>query len=185
MSKVVIGIVFYAVFALIVFAIGVEIIHIRSKKVRPFTGVAMIILALLILCAITAPYLIIYRGVYAFSNLAVGEYDGFANKSPYWDDARWEIGANRYEEPVFRHPQKAFAIARQEYADVLELLEDQYHLGSFSKLSIEEYEKNIWHVSVKNSEIDEQRMRLAEFMDIYDNSIKRWHYLPAEGWERN
>ena len=27
--------------------------------------------------------------------------------------------------------------------------------------------------------------RLSEFLEIYENGTKTWHYLPAEGWVRN
>ena len=36
-----------------------------------------------------------------------------------------------------------------------------------------------------SGDAEKQKFRFYEFIEIYENSQKTWHYLPAEGWVRN
>ena len=57
-------------------------------------------------------------------------------------------------------------------------------LASILKQKSEQYSHVIYKVNA-SGDAEKQKFRFFEFIEIYGNSQKTWHYLPAEGWVRS
>ena len=156
----------------------------KAKTVKTI----LIICASVLLFAGLSYYIIFIHGVYAESNKVVGEYVGTAHISPFENDEEWEIGANKYGEPVFTNPKKAFQLASERFTDAIDLIYDEfeaeYHIGRFSEKNFQMYKQLGWQIPTDNEAVRKQGVQLSQFLDIYENSSKRWIYEPGNGWER-
>ncbi len=174
----------YGLLTLFLIGIGSAIIKLKKKKISVGAAIAMLLIFVIMMLVVSYPYFVIYRGLPAGSGRVVGEYNEFTSMWTYWDDEQWKIGANKYGEPIFSNPKEAFVIANGEFADIIELIQDEYGFDDFSMKNYEEYSHVIYKVNA-SGDAAAQQFRFYEFIEIYGNSRKTWHYLPAEGWIRN
>lgn len=143
------------------------------------TGLALILLLL---------YFTFIGGFYASSDKVVGEYTGEASIQEFEQYEQWKIGGNKYGQPIFINAEKAFAYFEDEFADVIDVAYDMYH----EQHHIERLNKHNYHIYMSliyqmPAETEEQLQRyilVARFLDIYENSFKRWVFIPGIGWER-
>ena len=174
----------YGFLTLVLIAIGSTIIKLTKKKISVGAAVAMILIFVIVMLVIASPYFVIYRGLPAGSGRVVGEYTDYSPMMTYWSDEQWKIGANKYGEPIFSNPKEAFLIADNEFADIIDLIQDEYGFDDFSMKTCEQYSHVIYKVNA-SGDAAKQQFKFSEFIEIYENSRKTWHYLPAEGWVRN
>ncbi len=153
-----------------------------KRKIIVITASALISISLL------TYYMVFIFGFYAESDKVVAPYTGSANIEIYQEYPEWEIGANKYDQPIFIDPNKAFELAQEKYADAINLIyesfRDEYNLGKFSKNNYQLYKMLGWQLPTDDEEIRLLGVRLTQFLDIYENSFKRWIYVPEIGWER-
>lgn len=174
----------YGFLTLILIGIGSAIIKLKKKKISAGAAIAMILIFVIVMLFASCPYFVIYRGLPAGSGRVVGEYTEFSSMLTYWSDERWKIGSNKYGEPIFGNPEEAFELANEEFEDIIELIQDEYGFDDFSMRNYEEYNDVIYKVNA-TGDAAKQQFNFSEFMVIYENSQKTWHYLPAEGWIRD
>lgn len=133
-------------------------------------------------------YFILFRGFYAESDKVVGEYNGTASIDKFTKYEAWQIGKNKYGQPVFVDYKKAFKFLQDEYADVLEKAYDIYHeeynIGRIDGSNFGLYKILIHQMPADNEELRKRNVLVAQFIDIYENSLKRWIYIPGFGWDR-
>ena len=132
-------------------------------------------------------YLALFRGIYSFSDRAAGGYEGPAALDFLGEDAAYQVMANRYGEPIFTDSAAAFDQAATDYAQAIQLVRDafgaEYGLGPFSPEDYHLYKALGWQLPTEDEEVREQGSALTRFLDIYENSQKRW-YLTPMGWQR-
>ena len=174
----------YGFLTLFLIGIGSTIINLKKKKISTGAAIAMLLIFVIMMLVASYPYFVIYRGLPAGSGRVVGEYTEFSSMWTYWSDEQWEIGANKYGDPIFSEPKEAFKLANEEFEDIIELIQDEYGFDDFSLKTYEQYSHVIYKVNASD-DAEKQKFRFFEFIEIYENSLKTWHYLPAEGWVRN
>ena len=156
----------------------------KEKRVRT---ILILSVGALLLCCL-AYYLIFIHGFYAESDKVVGQYAGTADISMYENDEEWRIGVNKYGEPVFADPEKAFQLAQERFAEATELIYESfgtdYHLERISVGNYQIYKQLGWQIPVNDEAIRKQGVQLTQFLDVYENSYKRWVYVVGIGWER-
>ena len=180
----IISYVMYGFLTLILIGIGSAIIKLKKKKISAGAAIAMILIFVIVMLVASYPYFVIYRGLPAGSGRVVGEYTEFSSMLTYWSDEQWKIGSNKYGEPIFGNPKEAFELANEEFEDIIELIQDEYGFDDFSMRNYEEYNHVIFKVNA-TGDAAKQQFNFSEFIEIYENSQKTWHYLPAEGWVRS
>ncbi|HQB33100.1 MAG TPA: hypothetical protein PLI19_07175, partial [Erysipelotrichaceae bacterium] len=78
--------------------------------------------------------------------------------------------------------------AKEQYAEAISLVYDsfneEYQVGEFSESNYQLYKLLGWQIPAADEEIRKQGVKLTQFLDIYENSFKRWIYVPGIGWER-
>lgn len=156
----------------------------KNKKVK--TG--LIIIISFISIALLSYYMFFIRGFYAASDKVVGPYNGSANIDMYLEYEQWQIGENKYGQLIFVDPDKAFELAQEKYSDAISLIyehfNEEYQLGQFSQNNYQQYKMLGWQIPTDDEEIRLSGVRLTQFLDIYENSFKRWVYIPEIGWDR-
>ena len=72
--------------------------------------------------------------------------------------------------------------------DVLDKAYDIYHeeykLGKFNDSNCGLYMNLIYQMPSENEDLRQRNVLVAQFIDIYENSLKRWIYIPGLGWNR-
>ena len=174
----------YGFLTLFLIGIGSTIIKLKKKKISTGAAIAMMLIFVIMMLVASYPYFVIYRGLPAGSGRVVGEYTEFSSMWTYWSDEKWKIGANKYGDPIFSEPKEAFELANEEFEDIIELIQDEYGFDDFSMKTYEQYSHVIYKVNA-SGDAENQKSRFFEFIEIYGNSRKTWHYLPAEGWVRS
>lgn len=174
----------YGFLTLFLIGIGSTIIKLKKKKISTGAAIAMMLIFVIMMLVASYPYFVIYRGLPAGSGRVVGEYTEFSSMWTYWSDEQWKIGANKYGDPIFSEPKEAFKLANEEFEDIIELIQDEYGFDDFSMKTYEQYFHVIYKVNA-SGDAEKQKFRFFEFIEIYENSLKTWHYLPAEGWVRS
>ena len=155
-----------------------------SKKTKTIS-----IIAVLIVIMSFGYYIVGSYGIYAKSDIIVAEYSGTANMSLYEGSEAWEFGQNQYGEPVFRDPRKAFDHARYKFSKVIEYIyrtekeHDQY-IHAFDYNHFQYYKVFAWQVQTDDEEIRRQGVELTKFLDIYENSLKKWLWVWGMGFQR-
>ncbi|NLZ75113.1 MAG: hypothetical protein GX914_01260 [Erysipelotrichia bacterium] len=138
--------------------------------------------------ALISYYMVFIRGFYAESDKVVGPYTGSAHVDDFKDVEQWQFGENKYGQIVFVDPDKAFDLAMEKYAEAINLIYDnykeEYHLDKFSKKNYHIYMMLGWQLPTDDEQIRKQGVKLTQFLDVYENSFKRWIYVPGMGWER-
>ena len=133
-------------------------------------------------------YFALIRGFYAASDRVTGEYNGRASIQEFnkYDDLK--IGANKYNQPIFVDYRQAMKFVKKEYSDVLdkayELYHKEYKLGKLNNDNFGIYMNLIHDMPSENEEQRKRNVFVAGFFDIYENSLKRWIYIPGMGWDR-
>lgn len=98
------------------------------------------------------------------------------------------MGKNKYGQPIFVDYKKAFGFLEDEFGDVIDTAYNMYHvdynLGRFSKSNYSAYMNLIYQMPTENEELHHRYVIVAKFLDIYENSLKRWIYIPGIGWDR-
>lgn len=155
-----------------------------NKKIKNIFIITGVIISLMLLSL----YMVFIRGFYASSDKVVGPYTGSASIDEYLEYEEWQIGENQYGQPVFVDPHKAFEFAKEQYAEAISLVYDsfneEYQVGEFSESNYQLYKLLGWQIPAADEEIRKQGVKLTQFLDIYENSFKRWIYVPGIGWER-
>lgn len=154
-----------------------------SKKRKVSLVVLFVITTLL-----TLTYFVFIRGFYAESDKVVKEYTGRASIEKFIQYDAWKIGENKYGQPVFVDYKKALQFLQDEYQDVLDQAYDMYHkeyrLGKFNNSNCGLYMNLIYQMPAENEDLRQRNVLVAQFIDIYENSLKRWIYIPGFGWDR-
>ena len=143
--------------------------------------------ALSVVCVLLFVYMAFFHGFYAASDLAVGPYSGPASLEYLPDLPCYKIAQNRYDQPIFEDPDAAFQQATKDYANAIQLLYQQfheaYHMAPFGKRSYQAYKSLGWQLTTDDETVRKQGSDLTKFLDIYENSEKRW-FLTPYGWDR-
>lgn len=155
-----------------------------TKKGKIILISVLAILALILLLL----YFTFIGGFYASSDKVVGDYTGEAPIQELEQYEQWKIGGNKYGQPIFIDAKKAFDFFEDEFADVIDAAYDMYHVQHH----LERLNKHNYHIYMSliyqmPAETEEQHQRyglVARFLDIYENSFKRWVFIPGIGWER-
>lgn len=154
-----------------------------SKKRKVLLTALFVVTIILILL-----YFIFVRGFYAESDKVVGEYTGSASIEKFIQYDAWKIGENKYGQPVFVDYKKGFEFLQDEYQDVLDQAYDMYHeeykLGKIDNSNCGLYMNLIYHMPAENEDLRQRNVLVAQCIDIYENSLKRWIYIPGFGWDR-
>ena len=155
-----------------------------SKKAR-IIGIAAFLTVMLSL----GYYVIRSYGIYAESDKIVAEYSGAADMSLYMGNEAWEFGENKYGEPVFKDPRKAFDHARDKFSKVIEYIwrsekDHNLYIHGFDYNHFQYYKVFAWQVQTDNEEIRKQGVELTKFLDIYENSFKKWLWVWGMGFQR-
>ena len=154
-----------------------EVKHMKSKRVR----LILIVCAAIVLLAGLSWYMVFVRGFYAESDKVVGEYTGNAKVAVFENDEAWKIGANKYGQPVFADPKKAFRLAQERFADAIKLIPP----GKLTERNYQVFKQLGWQIQTDDEALSKLGFQLSQFLDIYENSFMRWIYVPGLGWERS
>lgn len=142
-------------------------------------------LGILLLCAGVFFYLALFVGFYAAAEKPMGEYTGPASLQFLPDEDCYQIAVNQYGQPIFTDPAGAFSLAEEDYGDAVELLyetfKEEYRLKPFSPKNYDIYEALGWQLPTDDEALSKQGYDLTCFLDIYENSGKRW-FLTEMGW---
>ena len=153
------------------------------KKRKLLLAVLFVVTILLIFS-----YFVFVRGFYAESDKVVGEYTNGSSIEKFIQYDAWQIGENKYGQPVFVDHKKALQFLQEEYQDVLDKAYDIYHeeykLGKFNDSNCGLYMNLIYQMPSENEDLRQRNVLVAQFIDIYENSLKRWIYIPGLGWNR-
>lgn len=153
------------------------------KKRKLLLAVLFVVTILLIFS-----YFVFVRGFYAESDKVVGEYTSRSSIEKFIQHDAWQIGENKYGQPVFVDHKKALQFLQEEYQDVLDKAYDIYHeeykLGKFNDSNCGLYMNLIYQMPSENEDLRQRNVLVAQFIDIYENSLKRWIYIPGLGWNR-
>lgn len=154
----------------------------KKKKVLLKSGV---ILGTVILLVLLFFYMAFVRGFYAASEKIVGEYTGQADLQFLGEKECYKVAMNRFDQPIFEDPDAAFKQAAMDYEEAINLIYEafqaEYDLAPFSKKSYRLYLVLGWQVPTSNRELHRQGSNLSKFLDLYENSEKRWYLTPI-GW---
>ena len=93
--------------------------------------------------------------------------DGFLEKS-----LDFEIGANKYGVAVFKKPAKAMKRLKQDYAEGIALIQQEFDLGPLNCHTYHIYGNYGWQVTGGREEAREQAGFVTGFVDIYENSFR-------------
>ena len=176
-------VVFYAVMTLALIGIGTVIVKLKKKKVSKAFAIAMFIIWLMVIVVVGGPLYIAGRGLPAGSGRITGEFTDYDSLGHYWEDEQWKIVSNKYGEPIFSEPKEAFLIAEDEFSVIIDDIQEQYGFDDFSPSTYDQYCGVMFKVET-STEGTNQAFYLHEFKKIYENSKKRWFWLPAEEWVR-
>ncbi|MDI9540034.1 MAG: hypothetical protein QM204_00970 [Bacillota bacterium] len=148
----------------------------------------IIMLASLIFIAFLSFYMVFICGFYAASDKVVGPYTGSANIDKYLEYEAWQIGRNKYGQPIFVDSDEAFKLAQEKYSEAIILIynhfNEEYQVGKFGKNNYQLYKMLGWQIPTDDETIRKSGVELTQFLDIYENSFKRWIYVPGFGWDR-
>lgn len=87
-------------------------------------------------------------------------------------DQRFEIGADKEGNPVFKDPHKAYQALTEKYSDGIKLIQKEFDLEDLSETSYESYKTYGWQVGTGTEEEQKQAKFVSEFFDIYENSFE-------------
>lgn len=158
-----------------------------KSKNRRTIKIIVGILVVLVVCTGIFLYVAIFRGFYASSDIPAGEYTGSANVEFLGGKEIYRVVANKYGEPIFENPSGAFDEAITDYGDAIHLIYEtfgtEYGLNTFNNENYQMYMVLGWQLPTDNETIRKQGSDLTKFLDIYENSEKRWYLTPV-GWVR-
>ena len=117
----------------------------------------------------SSDYTSVCAGIYFRSGERKGDVDteDFADR-----DTRFEIGADKDGNAVFKNPDAAYDALIVKYSDGISLIKEEYSLDNISKKNYGEYQTYGWQVTGGSDESREQAQFVSEFFDIYENSYK-------------
>lgn len=148
----------------------------------------------LIICVLLAIVLVLYfsliSGIYAFSDKWVNTYSGEITKTIryFMDYDSWTIAENKYSEPIFVYGDNAFQLAKIKFANIFDKVYDLYHeeygISKINKHNLSTYKKLIDKLPTSNEEELETKNLCIEFINIYQNNLKKWIYIRGSGWNR-
>ena len=184
MIKLFICIAIYIIIALLLIAtvkVGAGMIMKKSKEGD------LVRLTLLLICTllIGAPFFLMFRGLYCLSNIPVGDYEkDIQYPFTYIEDSKIKIASNIYGEPIFKNPVKAFKQIRKMLPELCDEIEDEYGI-TLSITTYSDFDKVYYWHNYKDPEAAKQVHTMHEFLEIYENSLKRLEYIIPEGWIRD
>ena len=83
---------------------------------------------------------------------------------------------------------EAFKLAQEKYSEAIILIynhfNEEYQVGKFGKNNYQLYKMLGWQIPTDDETIRKSGVELTQFLDIYENSFKRWIYVPGFGWDR-
>ena len=154
---------------------------IKKSKVKIFC----IVLAGMIVVAALFFYMALFKGFYASSDKPIGDYSGPADFDFLGRKEIYHVVANKYGEPIFENSSGAFDEAEADYGDAIQLIYDtfgnEYDLGPFNEKNYQMYMTLGWQLPTDDEIVRKQGSDLSTFLDIYENSEKRWFLTPI-GW---
>ena len=86
-------------------------------------------------------------------------------------DERFEIGADKDGNAVFKDPVNAYTALLENYAEGLELIQSEMKLEPVSRKYYQDYKTYGWQVTSGTEEVREQAHFVSRFFDIYENSF--------------
>ncbi len=156
----------------------------KGKKKKTILS-AGTILGVILVCVFLFVYMAYVKGFYSASEKIVGEYTGLAELSFLGDKECYKIALNRFGQPIFEDPDAAFKQAAMDYEEAINLIYEtfqaEYELKPFGKKNYQMYLTLGWQIPTGNEEIRRQGSNLTKFLDLYENSEKRWYLTPI-GW---
>lgn len=87
-------------------------------------------------------------------------------------DQRFEIGADKEGNPVFKDPHKAYQALTEKYSDGIRLIQKEFDLEDLSENSYRAYKTYGWQVETGTLEEKNQTKFVSGFFDIYENSFE-------------
>lgn len=124
-------------------------------------------------------------GFYAGSDKIVSEYTGTASIAEVEQYEQWKIGENKYGQPIFTDADKAYDFLEEEFTDVIDMAYDMYHeyynFEKFNRQNYSVYKNLIYQIPTESEELHHRCVLVAKFLDVYENSFKRWVYVPELG----
>lgn len=153
----------------------------ENKKKKYF-----IIIGTILLCF----YFAFIKGIYAFSDRIIGPYVNAESYKEFLDCDSWQIGENKYGEPIFCYPNNAFQYTKRKYADLInriyDLYHDQYKLKKLNKYNFVTYRGLAEQLSLtaKDQKECDDCISLIRLLDLYENGQKRWIYVIGDGFNR-
>ncbi len=101
-----------------------------------------------------------------------GNIKGNVNTEDFYErDERFEIGATKDGDAVFKRPEDAYDALVENYSDGLNLIQEEYKLKKVSQNNYQEYKTYGWQVTTGTEEAQEQARFVTSFFDIYENSF--------------
>lgn len=158
-----------------------DILKFSSAKNKKNKILILIICILsIVLVFITGNYILIKCGFIVDDNLKysqiyiIGENNNKGNVdiNKYGRlNIDFDIGANRYGEPVFKNPQKAIKTLKKEYSKGIKLIQKEFNLLPLTNFTYKMYRTYGWQVTTGTEEEKEQARFVTSFLDIYENSF--------------
>ena len=143
----------------------------RWKQPKVWIGIVagIVILAVALVCVLNPQ-----SGSEMAPSKVVGAYDVSRLAGTYLESGNpaYDIGANIYGKPVFVDADKAFKTMKDEYADALEFIKEQFNLGSISKRNYNVYKLYGAQVVTEDEYLRKRCVTVAQFLDIYENSFE-------------
>ena len=103
-------------------------------------------------------------------------YEGDVSK---WEEtfpnhSAYKMGLNRSGMPVFKEPNKALKQAKIDYSDGIKEIQKQLKFLPLNKYTYQLYNIYGWQIAREDEMINEQVVKLSQFLDIYENSFERY-----------
>ena len=86
-------------------------------------------------------------------------------------DKRFEIGADKDGNAVFKDPANAYKALLENYVEGLDLIQSEMKLEPVSQNNYQDYETFGWQVTSGTEAAREQAQFVSRFFDIYENSF--------------
>ena len=87
-------------------------------------------------------------------------------------DQRFEIGADKEGNPVFKDPHKAYQALTDKYSDGIKLIQKEFDIEDLSENSYQDYKTYGGQVETGTPEEKDQARFVSGFFDIYENSFE-------------
>lgn len=161
-----------------------DILKLSDYKSKKYKGIILIVSIIVVILMLFLGQIVLIRIGYlpdkglAYSQEYVagtGNIRGDVNIKKYEDiSSDFAIGANKYGWAVFKNPKKAWERLLKNYDKGIELIRREYNLAPLNATNYNIYGAYGWQVTTGTDEEKKQASFVTQFMDIYENSFKRY-----------